>query len=310
MFFGLDFLGCMKPRFKRCALLTCTSLNEFSFTDRVLSSYFAERGWVAEFLPWDQTALAWSDFDAVVVRATWDYTRRLSEFLSTLEKIDSAGIRLLNPLSTIRWNACKTYLLDLQGLGVPMIPTLIRNLENVDFKNVWRHFGVDEVVVKPLVSANAHRTFRIKKEALPLLTEELEKAFVQAHGSRVVYEDFMVQPFLNSVCSEGETSLFFFGGQYSHSVRKVPKPGDFRVQEEHGADVQAVVPSAELLRVAAATISAIPVEHLYARLDFVLGANSQWLLMEAELIEPSLYLSKAPQAARNFVDAFLEFQNL
>src|SRR3546814_2436579 len=44
----------------------------------------------------------------------------------------------------------------------------------------------------------------------------------------------LVQPLMPGIFTEGEFSLFFFGGRFSHAIVKRPASGDFRVQEQFG----------------------------------------------------------------------------
>ena len=113
----------------------------------------------------------------------------------------------------------------------------------------------------------------------------------------------MVQPFMNNIIDEGEYSLFYFGGEYSHAILKLPAPGDFRVQEEHGGDIQPVEPSIELRVVGEKTVRLLDEVPLYARVDFVRDADDQFLLMEMELIEPALYFRMDKDSPERFAQA-------
>ena len=127
-------------------------------------------------------------------------------------------------------------------------------------------------------------------------TSRLQKIF---SGRR-----FMVQPFIENIQTEGEFSLFFFNGEYSHAIQKIPKAGDFRVQEEHGGDIVTVTPSADLLKTAHTVFSHIEPLPVYGRGDWVRGPDGRFLLMELELIEPSLYLRTDSGSAARFAAAF------
>jgi hypothetical protein len=114
---------------------------------------------------------------------------------------------------------------------------------------------------------------------------------------------FFVQPFIDSVQSEGEYSLFFFGGEYSHAILKKPKQGDFRSQEEHGADILSVEAPAALVESAVNVLGVVSPQPVYVRADFVRGKGERFLLMELELIEPALYFRTDPGSARRFANA-------
>jgi hypothetical protein len=151
-------------------------------------------------------------------------------------------------------------------------------------------FGTNELIIKPTVSATAQDTFRLA-DFLP----EVARVF---NG-----RPYIVQPFVPGIVSEGEYSLFFFNGLYSHTILKAPKLGDFRVQEEHGGIITAVTPEPDLLDTARAITNLIEPQPLYSRIDLVRD-EGEWLLMELELIEPALYFRMDEAAPLNFAKAF------
>lgn len=276
---------------RRVAYLSTTGLEDFFVYDELTDAPLRARGVVVDTIPWRRRGVDWSAYDAVVVRSTWDYQADVGAFLDTLAAIDSAT-RLLNPLDALRWNVDKSYLFDLEARGVAIVPS--RKFPSFDgalLEEMWRDH--DELVVKPTVSANADDTFRLPRGAS---VGDVEAAFDGRAG--------LVQPFLVDVVREGEFSVFAFDGAFSHAILKTPAAGDFRVQEEHGGRLRAIVPD-EALRAAAATaLAALPDDLLYARVDFV-RAGDRYVLMEAELIEPSLYFQLDDAAAERFADALV-----
>jgi glutathione synthase/RimK-type ligase-like ATP-grasp enzyme len=160
---------------------------------------------------------------------------------------------------------------------------------------LFTHIGGRELVIKPVVGANADDTFRLAKTADNADLEQVVMTFAN--------KPFMAQPFMSGIVREGEFSLFFFAGEYSHAILKSPKANDFRAQEEHGGLIQAI--EAEPLLVcraqqAAAAIAPLP---LYARVDMVRTADNDFVVMELELVEPSLYLRMDPAAPERFAAA-------
>jgi hypothetical protein len=144
-------------------------------------------------------------------------------------------------------------------------------------------------VVKPRVSGGAHKTLRLSRG----------EAMVGAPEGPA-----MIQPYLPSIETEGETSLLFFGGRLSHVVNKRPVPGEFRVQVQYGGGYVALPePPAAALALAERTLKAIGEDLLYARIDMAPDAEGGWLLMEAELIEPDFYLASAPEGGQRFAEA-------
>jgi len=151
--------------------------------------------------------------------------------------------------------------------------------------------GWDEAVVKPVVSANAHETWRTSRAR----AADDEPRF-RAIASR---ERVMIQPFLPEIVVDGEWSLVFFGGEFSHAVVKRPGAGDFRVQTDHGGSAVAARPDDAILAVARAALRCIPGDWLYARVDGCV-VDGTFRVMELEALEPSLFLAWAPEAAERF----------
>lgn len=279
---------------RRCALLTTDRLDGFVTYDADVVVPLATLGWGVDFVPW-RADTNWATYDAVVIRSPWDYQAAPDAFLDVLGAIDASPARLENPLGVVRWNLRKTYLRDLDAAGVRTVPTLWeRGLPPPRLAALLDDWG--EVVVKPVVGANADDTFRLRPG----------DARRQAEATATfVGREAMAQPFVPAVVDEGEFSVFAFGGAVSHAILKTPAVGDFRVQEEHGGRIRAVAPEPALLRLADAALAAVPHPEplLYARVDAVRMPDGGFALMELELIEPSLYFPYAPGSAGRFARA-------
>ncbi len=110
----------------------------------------------------------------------------------------------------------------------------------------------------------------------------------------------MVQKFMRGI-TEGEWSVIFFAGTFSHAVLKKPKAGDFRVQTDFGGSSNLADPPPHILESASRALRAVD-PTIYARVDGVVDAG-RFLLMELELIEPALFLADHPAAPSRFADA-------
>ena len=279
---------------RRCAFLTTGSLENFVTYDHLLHEPLAECGWQVDEVPW-RADVEWNTYEVVVVRSPWDYQDDPEQFWSVLEAIDRSAARLENPLELMRWNLQKTYLRDLETQGFPIVPTRwLDRLAPDALPALFDAFGADEIVVKPVVGANADDTFRLTRDAA---TDEVMAAFAD--------RACLAQPFVQAVVDEGEFSLFYFGETYSHTILKTPTPGDFRVQEEHGGPIRAVEPEPALRAVSDVVFAALAPRPLYARTDFV-RLPTGFALMEVELIEPSLYFPYDPASPARFADAFVQ----
>ena len=289
-------------KMKQCAILTMDCLDDFEAYDNLLDAPFASQGWQTQLVSWRDKKVDWQSFDAVIIRSTWDYQDDANDFLAVLAKIEASSAILDNSLAIVRWNIDKVYLQSLAENNVHIVPTLwAKNFAGDNLQEYFEHFHCQQLVIKPRISANADNTFWLQKNTDDKTLSQLTSVFGES--------DFMVQPFMESIIKEGEYSLFYFNGKYSHAILKTPKADDFRVQEEHGGRLTLVTPEAHLLTQAQQALtaidSAIKETPLYARVDFVRDGE-QFALMEAELIEPSLYFNMDNESPARFVAAFVE----
>lgn len=283
---------------KRCAFLSMDSLEDFFSYDTMLFEPLEKVGWLAEEVSWRKPDVDWNIYDVVVIRTTWDYQADVQEFMACLQRIETSSAVLQNSLRIVEWNVSKNYLKDLQSQGINIVPTLwFDSFKLKEIQQGFVYFDTPELVIKPLVSANADHTYRLTPENILQQADELKGIFNN--------REFMLQPFLTGIVEEGEYSLFYFSGHYSHSILKQPESGDFRVQEEHGGQLKSVNPCEEMLTTARHCLAALPEDVLYARIDLVRHKN-EFAVIEIELIEPSLYFNMDPDSPQRFVDAFLE----
>jgi hypothetical protein len=280
---------------KNCAFLTLDERGDFVIDDEHAIGPLADIGWRVSTVSWRQTEVPWEHFDVVIIRSTWDYWNDVPAFLEVLARIDRES-RLANALDIVHWNLAKTYMVDLEGKGVGIVPTIWPDavLEGL-FPAYCDQLQSDELVIKPVVGANGEDAYRVSRSDAADRLARIAEVFTGRAA--------MVQRFMPGIQSEGEYSLFFFNGEFSHAILKVPAASEFRSQEEHGAEIRSVRPEKALLlraREALASLSSVP---LYARIDFVRDDRDDFLVMELELIEPSMYLRTDPEAASRFARA-------
>lgn len=263
--------------------------------DKILIEAFSKRGIEARRLAWDDPTVSWGDFQSAIVRSTWDYFVRCEEFLKTLAMI-SSQTRLMNSVETIRWNSDKRYLADLEKRGVPIVPTVFLSETTVAASyEAARAKKWDKFVVKPVIGGGALETYRLPKD---------EANFQKLNTKHS--PQFMVQPYLDNIESEGEWSFLFFAGEFQYAIRKVPVPGDYRVQSIFGATSAVETPREADLLAAKNVLQQIPEQLLFARVDMVRGSEGAMWLMELELIEPYLSLQLQQGAADRLVDKWFE----
>lgn len=299
---------------KLCAVLSMDYLKDFEAYDHLIEPHLCTLGWQVEVVSWRVENHDWDKYDAVIIRTPWDYQEDAPAFLKVLENIEQSSAHLENSLTIVRWNIDKIYLKALETLDVKLVPTLWRDaLQSVskaqdritedDLQKYFEHFSQDQIVLKPRISANADNTFWLTKANAVNSLAAMNDAFAE--------RDFMIQPFMDHILAEGEYSLFYFNGEYSHAILKTPKDNDFRVQEEHGGRLTTIEPKSALVNHAEHCMKAIKQLHqtpLYARVDFVRHQDG-FALMEAELIEPSLYFNMDENSPLRFAQAFVKRMN-
>ncbi len=280
---------------RRVAFLTLHDPTGFVMDDDLAVAPLAKRGWQVETLPWDRPGVDWRRYQLVVIRSTWDYQHHADKFLDVLSTIENSGVRLENGSEIARWNMPKTYLRDLAARGVEIVPTFWREqLGGGELLPLFEELRSDEAVIKPVMSGNAEGAWRLDRARAVSLAAEIESYFVR--------RPLMLQPFERGIVEEGEYSMIYLNGVHSHSILKVPKRGDFRVQEEHGSEIIAVTPESALRTAGDAAIAAIGRKLLYARADLVRSGDT-FRVMELELVEPALYLRTSAGAPDRFADA-------
>jgi glutathione synthase/RimK-type ligase-like ATP-grasp enzyme len=239
---------------------------------------------------WTDPSVDWSAYDAVLLRSVWDYHLRYDEFIEWLGLVDKAGVPVFNDSGLVRWNGDKRYLIELRERGVAIVPSQIA--AGACLREVVAGLAGQEIVIKPTVSASSLHTIRGVAGS-----EELSRAMDDLPDT--VY---LVQPFQPEIVTDGEWSLMFVGGEFTHAVVKRPAAGDYRVQMMFGGEATLAEPSPDVLDSARAALEAADSPTLYARVDGVV-VNGRFLLMELELIEPYLFFPEFPAAAVKLASA-------
>ena len=271
----------------RIGLATCRDLPDWEVDDRPLHEALLARGVFLEHPVWDDGTVDWTAYDAVLIRTTWDYMERRERFVAWAETVP----RLYNPAPVVRWNTHKSYLKDLHPHHIAPTSWFDRG-GTFDLSSLegGTHF------IKPQIGATARETLRFQPG----------DPSAQAHFDRLVArEDVMVQPYLSRVETEGEVSAIFIDGELTHRVRKIPPPGDYRVQDDFGAVDEPTAFNVAQEELVHEVLGLLRKDILYARVDLLALDDGTPVVTEVELVEPSLFFRHGPTAAEKLADALI-----
>jgi glutathione synthase/RimK-type ligase-like ATP-grasp enzyme len=249
-----------------------------------LSEALAAHGMRIEPVAWDDPSIDDTGFAAILPLACWDYDRRAEEFLQRLERAEAAGALLLNPLKTVRWNAQKSYLRDLEQAGVTGLPTVWLDRPNPEaIARAFDTLNSDDLVIKRVIGAGARGQFRLKRgESVPSDIDPTRAVMVQAFEPGIIAEGELSFLFMNPGASRGRP-------EFSHALLKKAAPGDYRIQSLYGGKETPHAATPEDAAQAGQALASVSHDWLYARVDMVRGADGRLRLMELEMIEPFLY---------------------
>jgi hypothetical protein len=273
-------------------IATCVQLPEPDSDAEPLADALAAAGVNAALIAWDDPSADWDAPIPTLLRSPWNYPLDPERFLAWIDRI-AAAAPLWNPAPIVRGNVHKRYLLELPRRGVATVPTLIfERGEPADLAPCLRHFGTDRVVAKPAIGAGSLDTEQFSRG---------DDAAFAAHVARLVDRgEALVQPFVDSVNDYGERSLVWIDGELSHAIRKTPR---FSRDAER---VEGPLPfDAEEAALALAALAPFVDELLYARVDMARDRAGRPMVMELELIEPSLFFSRKPGSAARLVAGLL-----
>lgn len=253
-----------------------------------------------EYTPWQADEGDLPEYDAIFWQGISGYHKRMDRIAELLTQAELRNVPSLNTPSLIRWNSDKRYVQQLEQADVPTLPTLwLKEYDGETIRQWAKERRYQEIVVKPVISAGAYLTFRVdcrQEDQWKLV----DKAYQSSDSRRV-----MIQPFAPEILNDGEYSFLFFGGAFSHAVRKTPKKGDYRIQHVHGGRYERISPEESWLDQAKKVIAALPEAANYARVDGI-KRDGKLLLMEVELIEPYFYLSAAPEQITMFAQMVVD----
>jgi hypothetical protein len=296
-------------------IATCRELPEADPDEAVLAAALAAGGLAAALVAWDDPAADWDAPIPTLLRTTWNYPSAPAAFLAWVDRA-AAAAPLINPPDVVRGNVHKRYLLELAARGVPVVPTtLVERGQTCDLAALGEagsrgggtttalpagrgsspvgSSAAPSVVIKPEIGAASLATRRFAPGDPAALAH---LAAITAGGAA------LVQPYVASVEGHGERALVWIDGELSHAVRKGPRfsgdaervDGPFPIADDERA-------------VAEAALAPVADRILYGRVDLARDPAGRPMVMELELIEPSLYLAHRPGAAERLVAALRRY---
>lgn len=288
------------------ALATATAAIGFDADMPLLSDALTRLGVEHRAVVWDDSSVDWSSFSLVVLRSTWDYTTRIHEFRSWIDHVASVTT-LMNSAAIVRWNTDKHYLSEAEAVGLPIVPTVFVEIDDVlDGSAAWstrldEWLSIGDVVVKPCISAGSNDTSR-----------HGDRVAAIAHVASLVDagRTVMIQPYLADVERDSETGLVYLGGAFSHAFAKGPLLASERDMEaglyarEQISAREPSVAEREVGDRAVAWLTEMFGELLYARVDLLPSAHGP-VIIELELTEPSLFLQTDTGAAERAARAIV-----
>ena len=288
---------------KKIGFLTSEIHPELIDDDLVVLPFLRDRDIEAKPVVWDRaTDLQLKQFDGFVFRSCWNYHVKFPEYKIFLNRLRGLGIPCHNPLDVVVWNLNKSHIIEFEKLNfngqIPVPKTKYyqtgRSISETDIETRSTN---DFLVVKPAVSLNGFETY--------LLPTENIKKIVDTVNRLLQDRDVLIQDYVPEIKSTGEVSLIYFNGKFSHAIRKLAAPGEFRIHQEHGGTRQPMQPSQQAIEFGDAILKQVKQKLLYARVDYVESKNGP-LMIELEVTDPMLFLLADSQAPARFADAINE----
>jgi glutathione synthase/RimK-type ligase-like ATP-grasp enzyme len=272
-----------------------------SYEDQLLRDKLSQLSLKVAIKGWDDNNFDPQRGDISIIRTCWNYFGNLSQFQQWLHN-NKDKTTFINSANIIEWNLNKKYLLDLEKNGVPIIPTTFVPKGDKSKKMFLDFFGTlhKSLIVKPAVSAGAYETHKVQYTEAVVFQPNFER-MLSNHS-------LLIQPYIETIETNGEISLIIIGGRFAHGVKKKPEKGDFRVQNHFGGGEKKYDPTADEIQFAEKVIQAIPFEEkpVIARVDFVEAEDKKYLLMELELIEPQLFFHRNENSAKILADEIFQ----
>ncbi|MCW4048099.1 MAG: hypothetical protein NWE89_00030 [Candidatus Bathyarchaeota archaeon] len=299
---------------KKVFLVSGIDMEDADTESIYLKEAINKRGIESSIVNWDDPDVNWSEANLSISRTTSSYIFNPEKFFDWAKKVEETST-LWNPSHIMEWNHHKRYVIELQEKGIP-VPETILMPQNTDtpFNEIINEIPWNDFVLKPCIGGGSSGLRRFNKES-----PDLETHFwnLNRDGYHQVFSfgefdfipcDTLVQPYLPEITEVGEASLIYFGGEFSHSVIKKVKSGDFRAHPIWGAEVLRYIASEEEVEIGYSALRVVGHPTEYARLDMIPTRDGP-IVIEIELIDPFMFFDHLPETVESYVDHIENFLN-
>lgn len=279
----------------------------FTPDDQIAVNYLRkDKKLTVEPVIWGTPPKDLKDYDLLVIRSPWDYTDSIKSrqlFLEWIEEIGQSNLNLLNSTTFIKWMFDKHYLKDFECSGIPIVPTIYTEKEDlINLKEIYKAKG--EFIIKPCISAAGVGLRYIN-------SEKTADHYQEEINEETQYTEFMIQDFIKEIQTKGEWSLIYFGGEYSHSIHKIPASNSILVQAELGGSLHFQEPENQLIEFGNKVMNSLATafkiatnedynnDALYLRID-IIEDETGYFLSECEGVEPELFFRAKPGSEMTF----------
>ncbi len=272
---------------------------EPSADDRSLAAVLEARG--ATIIPraFDDPEVVWEDVGVAVVRTAPQDPDERERFVAWANRLGT-GTRLSCPSDVLRWSTHRSYLLELEDRGAPIVPSAwLGRGDRIPLEELLRVRGWDDVVLRPAVGSRGVVRVDGGRVGLDVTSGQHHLDVLLAH------DDAVVQPWPPGLDQRGRWSVVLVDGQVSHAVRSLPGDGTDQppkvVEAVHGTALDP-----DLGRLAAWVAEATAITRLpVASVDLVEDAAGTPQVEAFDAVAPDLHLAALPAVASTVADALL-----
>lgn len=191
-----------------------------------------KRHFLVEVLSFTDPTICWQNVGSLFPGTLWGWTQIWTDFENWLSHLKTHKVPLLHSVEFFQWSCRKTYLMELQEAGLPIIPTFIvpedstAPLEHI-LEQAEKTFETTDLIFKGIIGAGGAEYLHIDPNDLETTRLKLDELKSQRAG-------VVVQPFWKEVSEKGELSYVFIGGALALYYLKLCAPDSDLVQVFHG----------------------------------------------------------------------------